>query len=58
MTVIFILRMFSHMLSVMLVRMSVIYVDNISHFGLLVCFRHIKRLNYYSKKMDPRHKLY
>ena len=35
---------FSHFFSVMLVYMSVIYVDNISHFGLSVCFWQIKML--------------
>ena len=34
----------SHFFSVMLARMSVIYVDNISHFGLSVCFWQMKRL--------------
>ena len=48
---------------VMLVHMSVLYVDNISHVGLSVCFWQIKRLVLFwcalrffcfSKKMDQR----
>ena len=44
---------------VILVRMSIIYVGNISHFGLSVCFRQIKKLVVFSStrrfyKMDQR----
>ena len=48
-TVIFkscVLSMFDFLIffSVMLLHMAVIYFDNISHFGLSVCFKEIKRL--------------